>query len=179
VTEPTTVPQRMSPSTLAHYVIDRHPDVSSKEPEGNRIELIVPAERVRDVVGIISELVPDAFPESVFGVDLGNDKYEVMYFFWSHSNLMLCQLRVALEGDSPEVDSVCDMFPGMEWHERETHEMFGIGFRGNPDLRLLLLPDELQGKYPLRKSFKTDRSRLAESGLAESRPTSKESETSG
>jgi NADH:ubiquinone oxidoreductase subunit C len=120
---------------------------------------------------MIENLVPDALPESLFGIDLQEDKYQLIYIFWSHESRMLCQLRVALEGETPEIESTCDIFPGFEWHERETHEMFGIGFRNHPDLRPLLLPDELKGKFPLRKSFQTDRSRLDESGLTVRRPT--------
>ena len=44
------------------------------------------------------------------------------------------------------------VYAGANWHERETHEMFGIGFDGHPDLRNIYLPDEFEG-YPLRKDF--------------------------
>ena len=176
MSEPVLSSATVSPSTFAQAVRGKYPEVTQKSMQGNRVELIVPPARIRNVVGMISEMISDAFPESVFGIDLENDRYELIYVFWSHLNKMLCQLRVALEGSTPEVDSVSDIFPGLEWHERETHEMFGIGFKGHPDLRLLLLPDELSGKYPLRKRFKTDRSRLSESGLPETRPGSRESE---
>ncbi len=162
-------PPKPAPSSrFVEDLMKRHPDVKSKA-EGRKVEFSVSPDSIRAVVGSIDELVPDAFPESIFGVDLQNDKYELIYFFWSRTMQMLCELRVQLEGSAPSIDSVSDIFPGLEWHERETREMFGINFTGHPDLRLLLLPDELEGKYPLRKSFQTDRSRLEESGLA-SRP---------
>ncbi len=44
------------------------------------------------------------------------------------------------------------LFAGANWHEREAHEMFGIGFDGHPDLRNLYLPTDFEG-YPLRKDF--------------------------
>jgi len=157
-------------STFARDVINKIPDVVSNPLEGNRIELVVPGSKIRDVIGMVDEKISDAFPESVFGVDLENDQYELIYIFWSHNHRILLQIRVPLEGENPAVDSVCDIFPGLEWHERETHEMFGIGFNGHPDLRLLLLPDELKGKYPLRKSFQTDRTRVTESGLPQPKP---------
>lgn len=151
-------------SDFAEEMTKRHHDLKSKA-EGRKVEFSVPPENIRAAVASIDELIPDAFPESVFGVDLQNDKYELVYFFWSRTMQMLCELRVQLEGPAPSVETVSDIFPGLEWHERETCEMFGINFTGHPDLRLLLLPDELEGKYPLRKSFQTDRSRLNESGL--------------
>ena len=177
MSEPVLSSVTMSPAAFVQAIKGRYPEVTSKSVQGNRVELIVPHSKIRNVIRMISDIVPDAFPESVFGIDLENNRYELIYMFWSHLNRILCQLRVALEGSIPEVDSVSDIFPGLEWHERETHEMFGIGFKDHPDLRLLLLPDELSGKYPLRKSFKTDRSRLSETGLPEIRPSSRESET--
>jgi NADH-quinone oxidoreductase subunit C len=44
------------------------------------------------------------------------------------------------------------VYAGANWHERETHEMFGIDFEGHPDLRNLYLPGAFEG-YPLRKDF--------------------------
>ncbi len=163
-----------TPSEVAAELMRRHPGVEAHKIEGQTAELTVPAGMIRDVVKSVDELLPHALPESMFGVDLQDDRYQLIYYFWSHDIRVLVQLRVELEGEEPEIDSVCDIFPGLEWHERETHEMFGIGFRGHPDLRPLLLPDELVGKYPLRKSFQPDRRRLAESGLPQPRPRRQE-----
>ncbi len=58
--------------------------------------------------------------------------------------------------ESPSVASVSDLFAGAAWHERETHEMFGIDFSsagtGEVELAPLLLPDGFEG-HPLRKEF--------------------------
>ncbi|MHA1958673.1 MAG: NADH-quinone oxidoreductase subunit C [Candidatus Thorarchaeota archaeon] len=159
-----------SASTLGRDVVNRFPEVQANPMEGNRIELVVPADKIRAVVIMLDESVTDFLPESMFAVDLENDKYELIYIFWSLSKKLLCQLRVSLEGSEPEIETVSDIYEGLEWHERETWEMFGIGFKGHPDMRLLLLPEELEGKYPLRKRFQTDRSRLAESGLPQPKP---------
>jgi NADH-quinone oxidoreductase subunit C len=65
-------------------------------------------------------------------------------------------LRVLLKADVPDDDPVVPtwthVYAGAAWHERETHEMFGIRFEGNPDLRNLYLPTEFEG-HPLRKEF--------------------------
>ena len=50
------------------------------------------------------------------------------------------------------VDSWIPVYAGANWHERETHEMFGIHFAGHPDLRNMYLPTDFEG-YPLRKDF--------------------------
>lgn len=54
--------------------------------------------------------------------------------------------------DSLEVPSWISHYPGANWHEREVHEMYGISFAGNPDMRNLYLPGDFEG-YPLRKDF--------------------------
>ena len=50
------------------------------------------------------------------------------------------------------VEERTGVFRGANWHERETHEMFGIAFAGHPNLIPLLLPDGFDG-HPLRKDF--------------------------
>ena len=50
------------------------------------------------------------------------------------------------------VDSWITVYAGANWHEREAHEMFGIGFAGHNDLRNMYLPMEFEG-HPLRKDF--------------------------
>jgi NADH-quinone oxidoreductase subunit C len=63
---------------------------------------------------------------------------------------------VTLKADVPDdhlvVDSWTTVFAGANWHERECHEMFGIGFNGHPDLRNMYLPTDFEG-HPLRKDF--------------------------
>ena len=62
---------------------------------------------------------------------------------------------VTIKADVPEsmtMPTWIGSFAGANWHERETHEMFGIVFEGHPDLRNIYLPGEFEG-YPLRKDF--------------------------
>ena len=64
-------------------------------------------------------------------------------------------VSLTIKVDVPESMSLPTWIPhyaGANWHERETHEMFGIGFDGHPDLRNIYLPGEFEG-FPLRKDF--------------------------
>ncbi|MFI6344693.1 NADH-quinone oxidoreductase subunit C [Streptomyces sp. NPDC050560] len=61
-------------------------------------------------------------------------------------------LRTAVPRGEPVLASAAGEYAGADWHERETHEMFGIAFDGHPGLAPLLLPDGFEG-HPLRKDF--------------------------
>lgn len=61
-------------------------------------------------------------------------------------------LRCTVSGERPELPTATDVFAGASWHERETHEMFGVYFTGHPRLSPLLLPEAFEG-HPLRKDF--------------------------
>lgn len=54
--------------------------------------------------------------------------------------------------ENPQTNTVCDLWPTAEFHEREVYDLFGIVFNNHPDLRRLLLTDDWVG-YPLRKDY--------------------------
>jgi NADH-quinone oxidoreductase subunit C len=76
----------------------------------------------------------------------------VVAHLWSVRRRAHVFLRTRLPADAPRLDSLTGVWPGADWHERETFEMFGVVFDGHPDLRPLLLPDGFVGR-PLRKDF--------------------------
>jgi NADH-quinone oxidoreductase subunit C len=57
------------------------------------------------------------------------------------------------KGQPLEIDSIVDIYRGADWLERECYDMFGIRFRGHPDLRRLLMWESYKEGYPLRKDF--------------------------
>ena len=61
-------------------------------------------------------------------------------------------LKVLLDRNKPEMDTVSTLWPTAEWLERECYDLLGVVFRGHRDLRRLLLPDDWVG-YPLRKDY--------------------------
>lgn len=88
------------------------------------------------------------------GVDLRN-QMEILYHFTVEDINLLISLRVKLPKSNLEIDSLAPVFEGANWIEREMHELLGIDFRGHPDLRRLLLPDNWpEGVYPLRADYK-------------------------
>lgn len=61
-------------------------------------------------------------------------------------------IRTTVPHDAPVLPTAVGVYAGAAWHERETHEMFGVAFEGHPHLVPLLLPDTFEG-HPLRKDF--------------------------
>ncbi|WP_435871882.1 NADH-quinone oxidoreductase subunit C [Micromonospora echinospora] len=92
------------------------------------------------------------FLDWLSAVDELADGFDVVLHLWSVRGRHGLLLRTRVPRDAPVVASVVDLFPGAAWHERETHEMFGIDFAGHGELRPLLLPPEFEG-HPLRKEF--------------------------
>ncbi|MBH2003333.1 MAG: NADH-quinone oxidoreductase subunit C [Sphingobacteriia bacterium] len=62
-------------------------------------------------------------------------------------------VKVKLDRNKPEVETLSAIWRTAEFHEREVYEMFGVNFLNHPDLRLLILPDGWEGRNPLRKDF--------------------------
>lgn len=79
---------------------------------------------------------------------------EVVYQLRSLGRREDLRVKIALEKTGPlEVQSVWDLWKGCDWLERETYDMFGIGFSGHPDLRRILMWETYAEGYPLRKDF--------------------------
>jgi NADH:ubiquinone oxidoreductase subunit C len=62
-------------------------------------------------------------------------------------------IKVDLPRTGARIWSISNLYPGANWHERETYDMYGIRFEGHPNHRRILLPDNWQGGHPLLKDF--------------------------
>jgi NADH/F420H2 dehydrogenase subunit C len=87
----------------------------------------------------------------ISGVDM-LDHLETVYHVRATVREQLLQIKIRLDHEKPEVDSVVSVWPTANWLEREIYDLFGIKFTGHPDLRRMLLDDDFEG-YPLLKSF--------------------------
>ncbi len=129
-------------------VIERNYDV-----HGYHLDAQVSPEQLIEAVQIVDQL--DYFIESITGVDwIKDNQMEVVYDF-SRYDFDLCRvvIRTRVDRDNPIVPTITSIYAGANWHERETHDFFGIKFDGHPHLIPLLLPEDADF-HPLLKDFK-------------------------
>lgn len=94
------------------------------------------------------------FLASLQGVDYYPDepRLGVLYDLLDMNRVDRISVKARVPTDTPEIDSVVELFPGAEFPEREVFDMFGVAFTGHPDLRRILMPEDYQG-YPQRRDF--------------------------
>lgn len=80
------------------------------------------------------------------------DRYEVLCTLSDLSEGRRVTLSADIDVEDPRIESLVPAFPGADWHERESHDMFGIVFDGHPGLEPIYLPTYFVG-HPLRKSY--------------------------
>ncbi len=77
----------------------------------------------------------------------------MVYHFTSTQHRHALVVKSKLNRDNAEIETVSHIWRTAEFNEREVFELFGVKFLNHPDLRLLILPDGWEGKFPLRKDF--------------------------
>jgi NADH-quinone oxidoreductase subunit C len=79
-------------------------------------------------------------------------RFEIVYELYSMTLAIHLRLKLRVSEDEGAVDTVSDIWPTANWHEREIYDMMGIKFNGHPDLRRILMWDGYPF-FPLRKEF--------------------------
>ena len=79
-------------------------------------------------------------------------RFEVIYHLHSLDKNQRLRIKCRLPEAAAEVDSVTSVWRSANWHEREVFDLFGIVFRGHPNLRRIMLPEDWEG-HPLRKDY--------------------------
>ncbi|HYG34987.1 MAG TPA: NADH-quinone oxidoreductase subunit C [Clostridia bacterium] len=106
------------------------------------------------VVAAAKELDRDGFSlDTITGVDwMAEGQMEVVYDYFHPTKPLRAVVRARIPRENPEIPTISEVFPGANWHERETHDFFGIRFLGHPDLTPFLLPEDAT-YHPLRKDY--------------------------
>ena len=79
-------------------------------------------------------------------------RFDVVYHFYSRTRNQRIRLKVQVPGDLPRVPTLTGLYGSARFMEREAHDMYGIDFAGNADLRPILLYEGFVG-HPLRKDY--------------------------
>jgi NADH-quinone oxidoreductase subunit C len=119
--------------------------------KGYHLEVNVIPENIVDVT---AELDREGFAlDTITGVDwLAQNQIELVYDFFHPLNGVRAVMRTRIAREDPEVCTISGLFPGAAWHERETHDFFGVRFSGHANLAPFLLPEDAT-YHPLRKDF--------------------------
>lgn len=115
------------------------------------VDAAMPADKLRDFATELRKA--DFMVESVSAVDA--TPMMAIYHFCHPDSFCRVVGRVLIERtDNPVCPTIQDIYPGANWHERETHDFFGIEFTDHPDMTMLILPEDATDQKPLLKAEK-------------------------
>lgn len=94
------------------------------------------------------------FLADLTAVDFGGGRpLQVVYQLWSTQHKRQLRVKAELPLDALEIESAVPLWRAADWLEREVYDLFGIQFRGHPDMRRILMPENYEEGHPLRKDF--------------------------
>ncbi|MBS0396479.1 MAG: NADH-quinone oxidoreductase subunit C [Proteobacteria bacterium] len=122
------------------------------------LALVIGAERLVEVARSLKDEFGFDMLLDITAVDWPErvPRFDVVYHFYTTRDFVRVRLKVRVPADAPAVDSLVALYRSAHYAERECHDMYGIDFRGNDDLRPLLLYEGFVG-HPLRKDYPKDR----------------------
>src|SRR3989338_1918154 len=98
---------------------------------------------------MLSDVLAVDYPED-------EDRFEVIYLLKSLPRNHRLRLKARLPEDNPTIPTVTTVWHAANFLEREVYDLMGITFAGHPDLRRILMPEDYDEGYPLRKDFPTE-----------------------
>ncbi|HTS31495.1 MAG TPA: NADH-quinone oxidoreductase subunit C [Bryobacteraceae bacterium] len=149
------LPNQLRERPVAQAVADFDGDaVTNGKYEGNELTLEIAPAKIVSVCGFLKYDQKFVRLSAVTAVDRYplEPRFEVVYHVHSVERNERVRLKCRLSGIDPVIESVCSVWRGANWYEREIFDLFGIRFLNHPDLRRILMPDDWEG-HPLRKDY--------------------------
>jgi NADH-quinone oxidoreductase subunit C len=151
------IDERLSPADVGAKLVAALPGIdaiagSSGGDAWARATVDVPAASWTAAVTAARDVLGCDFFDWLSAVDELDEGFTIVAHVWSTTANHGVLVRTRVPRTDARVDTIVGVYPGAAWHERETYEMFDIGFTGHDDLKGLLLPPEFEG-HPLRKEF--------------------------
>ena len=128
--------------------------------EGNTVRVLVDSESVPAVLATARETLGVLHLSFITVVDR-QGSFELTYELLDLRGARV-RVKAVVEGEEPVVPTVTNVYPTANWHEREAYDMFGVAFRGHPDLRRLYMWQDHFDHHPLLKSFEISTKRTFE-----------------
>ncbi len=151
-------PEPVRAKELAAAITQKLPDVKVDYLKEKRLKVTTSPQRIKEAAFLARDQLGFDHISAVSGVDwIAKGEFEVVYFVGALSRPGLEDFIIAIAErvprDNPVVPTLIEVWPGAEYHERETHEMFGINFQGHPSNAHLILPEDWNDMPPLRKDY--------------------------
>ncbi len=116
----------------------------------------VKRDRILDIVKMIRDEAGYDMLTDLTAVDYLNqgmpERYAVVYQFYSVKENLRTRVKAWVPEADPLIDSVSSLYRSAPWAEREVWDLMGLKFKGHPDLKRLMLPENYEG-HPLRKDY--------------------------
>ncbi|MCX6960362.1 MAG: NADH-quinone oxidoreductase subunit C [Verrucomicrobia bacterium] len=130
------------------------PDILEKKEFRGETTLSLHATRLHEVALFCRDALGYDMLLDICSVDHcgSHPRFEVIYELYSIAGKSHLRLKCTSSEDEAEIDTICDIWPTANWHEREVWDMMGIKFRNHPDLRRILMWEGYP-YHPLRKEF--------------------------
>jgi NADH-quinone oxidoreductase subunit C len=143
--------------SFAAQITSKFPETRVEWIKERRLKVVTTTSRIREVGFFVRDTLGFDHIGTVSGVDwIAKNELEVEYFVGSSTpgqEDFILALSERVARDNPVVPTLIDVWRGAEYHERETHEMFGINFQGHPNQSHILLPEDWNDLPPLRKDY--------------------------
>ncbi len=121
----------------------------------NRVKVTTTIEKVREAILRAQSILACDHLIQISAADNGKT-FELLYHLTGPHRLVIA-LAIEIPRDKPEVPTTTDLLPPAGIYERQIHDLLGIGFRGHPDLRRIILNEDWPAdEFPLRKDWKMD-----------------------
>ena len=151
-------PEGSRVTELAASITSRFPEVKVDYARERRLKVTAAPGAMKELGTFIRDEMGFDHLDTVSAVDwIGKNEFEVIYFVGSASRPGLQDFIIAIAErvarDDPVVPSLIDVWLAADYNERETHEMFGINFKGHPSQAHLFLPEDWNDIPPLRKDY--------------------------
>lgn len=144
----------MTPEQSGAAVRERFPDaVLDVVAFRGEVSLLIQRDQIADVCRFCRDELTYAFLSDLTAVDWldRSPRFDIVYHLTSLEYMIRLRLKAQTDVNAP-VPSVSDVWGAANWAEREVYDLYGVEFKGHPDLRRILLPEGWIG-HPMRKDF--------------------------